>query len=193
MSRTSTNVAPSLQAYFLETSAEAAELARGGTEAAVVAPWTGRKLRQALAEIGPVQPILQPDAIPGAVYAAPEPSAPSRPLPPPPRPMFQATGIDRLADGSGAGMAPSELVRALADAVPQPLTFAPRPADPAPLMADAFERPPMIIERAHAERELRAGSPLMAPARPNPLPALAIGFALALACGAALYFALAGA
>ena len=186
MSRTTTTVASSLQAYFLETSAEAAELARTAADSAAIAPWTGRRLRNALADLGPARPA--PEAT--AAEIASTTSLP-RPLPPPSRPVRMAPDTLPRAEQAAPLLAPEDIVRALSSL---PAHEAPPvPAMPKPMLLDAFERPPMIIERAQAERELRAGAPMLAPARPNPAPALAVGFSLAVATGIALYIVLAGA
>lgn len=218
MSRTQTTVAPALQAYFLETSAEAAaQPADRPGPAAAEPPWSGRRLKHALADLGPAQPAM-PDARtePGAgPHPHPHAEAP-RSLPPPARPapamperaawLVAETGRDLppavasliAALPAQTPLRPDEIVRALAGTGPAsvavPALPAPRvPPEPMLLvsaLAEAAERPPMIIERAHAERELRAGTPSTGHTRPNPLPALAAGFASALATGAALYLVL---
>ncbi len=105
----------------------------------------------------------------------------ANPLPPTIASLIAALPVQAPA------LRPDEIVAALAGTGPDPVAAGAIGRDlPVPMLPEAHERPPMIIERAHAERELRAGAPVAETARPNPLLAMATGFAFALATGAAL-------
>ena len=207
MSRTPQTVAPALQAYFRETSEAAIQAAMPQAAPATAPPWTGRRLQHALAEIGPARPSFEMADPISARLASPAATVEaSRPLPLSSRPAqgleadFQhapETGYDlppavasliAALPVQSPPLGPHEIVSALAGTGPDPTTahvmarFLP---EPMPL--ETIERPPMMIERALAERELRAGAALAIPARQNPWPALAAGFASALATGVALY------
>lgn len=131
--------------------------------------------------------------------------ATSIPPPPPPRPSrqfppFEAVaepgpramsdiGNARLPDFDIAGV---EIVRALATADLARIHGGIDPAHPLANDLDLMEPGPMIIERAKAEQELGVLPGLPPVPWANPLHGLAIGFALSLMTGAALYMVLTG-
>ncbi|MGE0698029.1 MAG: hypothetical protein AB7O57_02940 [Hyphomicrobiaceae bacterium] len=210
---------------------------------ATIGVWRSRRLKSALAELGPAVPVTLvrgPTFEPEAMSMPPPRPAPDSvtrpigeaegahgdnvtspeagsstlpaslltdamgiaPLPPPAKP--RAETMPALAEfGSSdpiglalAGLPDSdvtgaEVVRALAAGFGQ---VPPPPPVVRPTMmaqpAEAMERPPIIIERAIAEQELgRIAVPAALP-RPSPFPAFAVGFALSLLAGAALYAAM---
>ncbi len=216
MSRTHQTVAPALQAYFRKTSAEAAiQAAMPSRMPDTAPPWTSRRLKQALAELGPAQPAFD-NGVPLSVRSLdpasaveahpPEVPAPSLPL----RSAQRFSGADfEHAPDAGYDLPPA--VASLIAALPvQPLPLGPQEivaalagtgSDattahamvhfmPEPVRRESIERPPMMIERALAEQELRTGAPLAIPVRYNPWPAVAAGFTCAMATGVALYFVL---
>lgn len=168
----------------------ASSSAEGGVSPAAS---SGRGLLDALAELGPIRPVTQPEAITGEIAEA---STSSRALPPPVRPQVSSAMEQHAAVPEfpvHAALGEQEIVRALVDAaLPVPaqaqlsnVTRAP------PIAFEALDRPPMIIERAHAERDQRARGTLAMPVHRNPLPGLGIGFGLAILMGGAMYLLLA--
>ncbi|MDX2157918.1 MAG: hypothetical protein SFW09_15575 [Hyphomicrobiaceae bacterium] len=144
---------------------------------------SARGLQQALADLGPAQPIPppprplrslspnEPEIAPELRSAVPPPLPPVAHEPPPPMPVMTTEEIVRALAKVGN---PHEPTRTEISQV-----HTPTPAD------DHDDRPPMIIERALAEQN---GSWALTPApRPSPWPGLATGFSLATLVGAALY------
>lgn len=147
-----------------------------GTLPAPVAVDTGsqRRLREALADLGPLQP-----------------------LPPPPRPTrapsSDADVVSRLArpetglpPNQSSALSPGDIVRALAS-VSTTEPGAPRASSQA-LSGDGArseERPPRMIERALAAQTAAASA--VPPVRLSPWPGLSLGLTLAVAAGYVLY------
>lgn len=157
--------------------------------------------------------ISAPDLVPDPANAAPAQAPGPRvraDIPPPPRPyrlslgeptdappsppeqaLFSWDDPVALSDVDPAG---ADIVRALAfvdlppaDAAIPRLFAVSHPND----RDDERERPPMIIERALAERGLGMLAVVPTARQINPVPPIAIGFSLSLIVGAALYFAMA--
>ena len=103
---------------------------------------------------------------------------PGRPLPPPPKPP--RAGAPATED---AALTADEIVQTLAEvAQPEPQLEASTDAS----IDDDLERPPMMIERALAER-LAGVYPVAAPT-PSIWPGLTVGFMLSIAAGYGLYY-----
>lgn len=149
--------------------------------------------------VPPPEPVNGAENSVVATFAANETAAPRRPLVEPadgdPDESFDPAdprrwGVVSLSEADATG---NDIIRALAGFDSPAGAVAERTAPLAEEhQPDAEERPPMIIERALAAQRMGILT-VPAPLRPSPVPALSVGFSLALLAGAALYLFLAAA